>query len=131
MMSWTWGFSAACSAVMPRGQVGRQGARVVLDLLAHALVDLERVDFEIELVELDQAVDAVGEDSLEEALAGPSPRVRGHHARHGRVGAQQGRVVGRVVELVGQDGLRRRWLAGGGAGRGRGACKTTGVWWTG
>lgn len=61
---------------------------------------------------LDEAVDALCEDALEVALPGPAARVGRHHARHGRVGAQERAELGRRLELGREDRLRAR---GGGA----------------
>lgn len=50
---------------------------------------LERIDLQIQILVLDQAVDAFGQDGLQVALSGSSTRVGCHHSRHGRVGSEQ------------------------------------------
>lgn len=54
---------------------------------------------------LDEAVNALGEHAFEVALPGAAPRVRGHHARHGRVRAQERAELRRRLELRGEHGL--------------------------
>lgn len=76
-----WGHTA--------GQVWRQGSCVFFNLVDHLLVDLEGVDFEVELLVLDQTVDALGQDGFEIALTGATAGVGGHHARDGGVGTEQ------------------------------------------
>ena len=56
----------------------------------------------------DEAVDTLRKHTLQVALTGPSPCVGGHHARDGRVGAQQRTKLGCRLELRGQYGLQFR-----------------------
>jgi hypothetical protein len=100
---------------------------ILLDLVDHLLVDLigrrkltrqskqvirvepgtnlERVDLEVEVLVLDQAVDALRQDALDVALSRASASVGGHHSRDGRVGTQQGSELGGSLKLGREDRL--------------------------
>ena len=90
---------------MPLGRLGRQTLVVRLDLGDHGLINLQWVDLKIEVLDFDERVDPIGQDALKISLAGTSPSVGSHHARDGRVGAEQRGVVRGVVELVCQNRL--------------------------
>lgn len=71
-----------------RGELGRDTTRqmiwncpsIFFDLREHLIVDLGRVDLEIELLVFDERVDALSEHGLEIGLTGSSSGVRRHHA---------------------------------------------------
>ena len=61
--------------------------------------NLERIDLQIEVLVLDQAVDSLSEDALEVTLTGPAASVSGHHPRYGCVGSEEGSELGGSLEL--------------------------------
>ena len=86
------------------GQVWGEGS-LNLQLGNHLLVHLERVNLQVEILELDERVDTVLQDHIEVALTRSSPCICSHHSRYGRVGAQQRAVVWCVIELVSEHRL--------------------------
>lgn len=85
----------------------RQSAFTIFNFLYHLLIYLEWVDFQVQISQFDQGVDALCEDDLEVALTRASPSVRGHHPRYGGIGSQEGRVILGMLELVGKDRLEQ------------------------
>ena len=86
--------------------MGGSGTGLVLDLIDHAFVNLEGVDLEVEVTTFDQGIDLTGQDLLQVTLTWSTAGVGGHHARHGCVGPEEGGILGGVVELIGEDGLK-------------------------
>ena len=60
-------------------EVGRQGPCLFFYLNNHLLIHLDRVDLEIKVLVLDEAVDSLCQDGFQITLAGSSTGVRRHH----------------------------------------------------
>lgn len=104
-------------------QVGLGLSSLFLDLLDHLLVhlktgkglsvstqvdqnlgvttNLERIDFKVEILVLDETVDSVGKYAFEITLAWASAGICGHHTRYRGVCAQERAEFSRCFELGG------------------------------
>jgi hypothetical protein len=60
---------------------------------------LEWVDFQVQVLVLDQAIDALGQNALEITLARTSASVCSHHARYRGIGSEKRAKLGRSFEL--------------------------------
>lgn len=87
------------------GKNRREGACLLLNLRDHLLVNLDRVDLEIEIFVFCETVDAFSKYALEIALSGATPCVRCHHPGDGGIGTEEGSKFGGSFELGGENRL--------------------------